>query len=109
MSGTVPSQCSQCSVRRRDVLLHIVDADIFSSFTDGKSVIIEMEDELLIELVRIYPALYDFLNKKYMDSKFKQDIWKKIGEEMKVDGKYMLYLKITNLYKCVITTRKPFQ
>ena len=105
MSGRVPSQCS---VRRRDVLLHIVDADIFSvSLTAIPK--LEMEDELLIELVRIYPALYDLSNQKYMDSNFKQDIWKKIGEEMKVDGKYVLYLKVTNLYKCVITTRKPFQ
>ena len=80
MSGTVPSQCSQCSVQRRDVILHIVDADIFSSITDGKSAIIEIEDELLIKLVRIYPALYNFSSKKYMDSNFKQDIWKKIGE-----------------------------
>ena len=46
-----------------------------------------MEDELLIELVRNYPALYDLSNQKYMDSNFKQDTWKKIKEEMKVDGK----------------------
>ena len=27
-----------------------------------------------------------------MDYNFKQELWKKIGEEMKPDGKFMLYL-----------------
>ena len=45
-----------------------------------------MDDELLIELVRNHPVLYDLSQPKYMDSNFKQDIWNKIGEEMKVDA-----------------------
>lgn len=99
MSDTVPSQCSQCCIRRRDVKTHIVAADIFSvSLTAFQK--FEMDDELLIELVRSYPALYDLSNRKYMDSNFKQELWKKIGEEMKLDGKFMLYLKVKNLYKC---------
>ena len=51
-----------------------------------------MENEHLIELVRSHPALYDLSNQKYMDSNLKQELWKKIGEEMKLDGKFMIYL-----------------
>ncbi|XP_076029490.1 uncharacterized protein LOC143018188 [Oratosquilla oratoria] len=46
----------------------------------------KMNDELLIELVRNHPVLYDLSQPKYMDNCSKQDIWNKIGEEMKVDG-----------------------
>lgn len=47
-----------------------------------------MGDELLIELVRNHPVLYDLSQLKYMDCNFKQDVWNKIGEEIKLDGKY---------------------
>lgn len=49
-----------------------------------------MNDEQLIECVRQYPILYDLSNPKYMDIAFKNEIWSKIGEEMKKDGKYQL-------------------
>ncbi|XP_068207668.1 uncharacterized protein [Palaemon carinicauda] len=45
-----------------------------------------MDDELLIELVRNHLVLYDVAQPKYMDCRFKQNIWKKIGDVMKVDG-----------------------
>ncbi|XP_072378709.1 uncharacterized protein [Diabrotica undecimpunctata] len=41
-----------------------------------------MDDEKLIELVRKYPAIYDTSNLKYLDTKYKLEIWKKIGEEI---------------------------
>lgn len=45
-------------------------------------------DERLIELVRGYPVLYDTNDASYMKTKFKQEIWKKIGIELKMtDGK----------------------
>lgn len=46
-----------------------------------------MNDEKLIELVRNYPVLYDLSNPKYMDTNFKNNIWTKVGEEMKTTGK----------------------
>ncbi|KAF5307839.1 hypothetical protein FQR65_LT18321 [Abscondita terminalis] len=45
-----------------------------------------MNDEKLIELVRNYPVLYDLSNAKYMDTNFKNTIWRKIGDEMKTTG-----------------------
>ena len=51
-----------------------------------------MIDDLLIELVRNHPVLFDLSKPKYMNSNVKQDIWNKIGEEMKVDGKYLISL-----------------
>lgn len=48
---------------------------------------LKMYDEKLIELVRNYPVLYDLSNPKYMDTDFKNNIWSKIGEEMKTTGK----------------------
>ncbi|CAG9829386.1 unnamed protein product [Diabrotica balteata] len=41
-----------------------------------------MDDEKLIELVRKYPVIYDNSNSKYLYTKHKLEIWKKIGEEM---------------------------
>ena len=52
----------------------------------------KMNDELLTELVRNHPVLYDLLQSKYTNSSFKQDIWNEIGEVMKVDDKYSFYL-----------------
>ena len=46
-----------------------------------------IENEFLIELVRSYPSIYDLSNLKYMDCNLKQELWKKIGDEMKVEGK----------------------
>ena len=68
----------------------VVASDILSTFTDAGRVFWaykKMDDELLIELVRNYPVLYDLAQPKYMDSNFKKDIWNNIGEEMKIDGK----------------------
>lgn len=44
-----------------------------------------MNDEKLIEFVRNYRVLYDQSNAKYMDSDFKNTIWRKIGAEMNTD------------------------
>lgn len=55
-----------------------------------------MDDEHLIECVRQYEVLYDLSNSKYMDTSYKNEIWSKIAEQLKSDGK--LYLKKKCLY-----------
>jgi len=55
-----------------------------------------MDDEHLIECVRQYEVLYDLSNPKYMDTSYKNEIWSKIAELLKSDGK--LYLKIYLYY-----------
>lgn len=46
-----------------------------------------MEDEVLIELVRENTVLYDLSHAKYMDTKYKNNLWNKIGTQMNVEGK----------------------
>ncbi|XP_022198383.2 uncharacterized protein LOC111055477 [Nilaparvata lugens] len=45
-----------------------------------------MNDEKLIQLVRVYPALYDISHPKYMDADYKKQIWKFIGNELEANG-----------------------
>ena len=45
-----------------------------------------------IEFVRMYPALYNLSNPKYMNRSFKNEIWIKIGEEIEKDGKYEIVI-----------------
>ncbi|KAJ8723095.1 hypothetical protein PYW08_003007 [Mythimna loreyi] len=45
-----------------------------------------MDDEKLIELVRVHPAIYDLSHRKYMDNHFKATIWNNIGLELGVSG-----------------------
>jgi hypothetical protein len=52
-----------------------------------------MDDEHLIEHVRQYEVLYDLSNPKYMDTSYKNQIWEKIAEQLKTDGK--IYFKIS--------------
>ena len=93
MAGTVPYFCLPCHFCIRTVKLYIVANDIFQVLpTSEEFVYIHlqgkmMEDEQLIELVRGHTILYDLSNAKYMDTNFKQAIWKKIGKEMKADGR----------------------
>ncbi|XP_045471918.1 uncharacterized protein LOC123678761 [Harmonia axyridis] len=44
------------------------------------------DDEKLIACVRKHPELYDLSSDKYMDVGFKNEIWKKIGDELDLDG-----------------------
>lgn len=46
-----------------------------------------MMDEVLIELVRENTVLYDLSHAKYMDTKYKNNLWTKIGTQMNVDDK----------------------
>ncbi|XP_076620039.1 uncharacterized protein LOC143341191 [Colletes latitarsis] len=39
-----------------------------------------MDDEKLIECVKKYSMLYDLSHEKYMNTKFKERMWKEIGE-----------------------------
>ncbi|XP_058830974.1 uncharacterized protein LOC131689719 [Topomyia yanbarensis] len=41
-----------------------------------------MDEEYLIELVCTYPVLYDLSHAKYMDVRYKSEIWKRIGAEL---------------------------
>lgn len=45
-----------------------------------------MNDEKLIETVRKYPVIYDSSNRKYMDPKYKRQVWKRIGTEINQSG-----------------------
>ncbi|KAH6923087.1 hypothetical protein HPB50_021417 [Hyalomma asiaticum] len=44
--------------------------------------------EMLIEMVRNYPVLYDKRHPKHKDSLLKDDLWRKIGSELELTGKY---------------------
>lgn len=41
-----------------------------------------MKDEELIECIRKHTVLYDLSHGKYMDTDFKNNIWKEIGQEI---------------------------
>lgn len=45
-----------------------------------------MDDEMLIEAVRQYQELYDITHKTYSDNIRKDNIWRKIGSELKTTG-----------------------
>lgn len=47
-----------------------------------------MDDDKLIECVRINDILYDQSHPKYLDCGIKDHIWKDIGEELKQPGNY---------------------
>lgn len=49
-----------------------------------------MEHEILVELVRGYPELYDMTHSKYSDNVRKEEIWKNIGENLGQTGNYLL-------------------
>lgn len=49
----------------------------------------KMDDEKLIELVRENGAIYDVAHKKYMDINYKTEIWREIGQDLGVSGKYL--------------------
>ena len=52
-----------------------------------------MEDEQLIELVRSHTVLYDLSSAKYIDTNFKQAIWKKkLARKMKAEGRLSHFL-----------------
>ncbi|KAG8284250.1 hypothetical protein J6590_107155, partial [Homalodisca vitripennis] len=53
------------------------------SYFVGVLLFVDMEEKL-IELVRKYPVLCDTSNFNYMKTKYKQEIWKKIGRELKL-------------------------
>jgi hypothetical protein len=52
----------------------------------GKVRVLKMNDEKLIELVRSHVELYDLSSPKYMDTTYKERIWKEVGQEMKQEG-----------------------
>lgn len=52
----------------------------------------EEETELLIELVRKYPVLYNLKDKSYFNNNIKENAWKKIAEVLNKNGKLYTYL-----------------
>lgn len=51
---------------------------------------------MLIEQVRRYPALYDRRNDKYKNTEYREMAWKKIAEDLQIEGK--ISNNITSLY-----------
>lgn len=46
-----------------------------------------MDNEKLIELVKIHTGLYDLSSPSYSDSSWKEKVWKEIAEELQQTGK----------------------
>ena len=78
----------QCCIRRRTEKSYIVAGKRLCNITDTVFKLEIMNPELLIELVRNHPPLYDVFNQYYTDTNVKQHIWEKIGQELNVDGKW---------------------
>lgn len=51
-----------------------------------------MDDEKLIECVRSHPALYNLGNPKYIDTKYKNYVWRKIAAELSLPESGKCYL-----------------
>lgn len=47
------------------------------------------EDEILIDIVREHPALYQVKSRSIKDNVVKNNIWKKISETLGKNGKYL--------------------
>lgn len=47
--------------------------------------------EMLIELVRNYPVLFDKRHVKHKDNVLKDELWNKIGSELGLSGKCVFY------------------
>lgn len=45
-----------------------------------------MNNEKLIEAVREHEVLYDLSHSKYIDSTYKDNIWKAIGKDLQQEG-----------------------
>ena len=55
----------------------------------GKKQIVKLtvdDQDILIELVRLHPAIYDASQRDHRDKNVTQNIWKKIAREMDVEG-----------------------
>lgn len=73
--------------------------------------IFEMDDELLIELIRLRPVIYNSAHSKYMDNKLKDNLWKEISQILKEEGKvcknyissemFIIYMNISVLHSYV--------
>ena len=48
------------------------------------------EDEILVELIAIYPALYDASHADYKDYMIKENIWKEVSEKVRRSGEYLI-------------------
>lgn len=54
-----------------------------------------MDDSLLITLVQQYEEIYNLKHKHYSNQQRRINIWEEIGEKMKQNGKYKVFI-ITN-------------
>ena len=48
--------------------------------------------EKLIELVKIYPILYDLTHEDYRNVRKKKKVWQQIGVELKESGKWVCFV-----------------
>lgn len=49
-----------------------------------------IQDEILIEEIQKYPAIYDYESENYKNFLIKENGWKKIAFSVKRDGKYKI-------------------
>lgn len=54
-------------------------------------------DDLLIDLVRLRPYLYNIKDRRYKDNKLKENAWEAVGEMLSISGKKNLYTMSTLL------------
>jgi hypothetical protein len=51
-----------------------------------------MNGEKLIELIQSHVELYDLSHPKYMDTMYKERIWREVGQEVKQEGNLPMFI-----------------
>lgn len=60
----------------------------------------EDQDEILIEELQKYPAIYDYENENYKNFIIKENGWKKIAFAVKKDGKQLFLCFFVGICVC---------
>ena len=66
-------------------------------------------NEMLISLVQANPLLYNASLANYKNDRIKENIWKEISEELKVDSKFSTCLSSFFLHKQFVLNRCKLQ
>ncbi|XP_030767181.1 uncharacterized protein LOC115890955 [Sitophilus oryzae] len=77
-------QCQYRSRRNRAVFIFIYRGRRY--FLDFTLTVLKTDDEKLFVLVEENSVLYDLKHPKYINTQFKEKIWKNIGEQLKQSG-----------------------